>query len=184
MSTNSLLPPEAAIPADRRGDGPGVSRIDPADPAAPLYQLLAKLRSPLTLRDLMIAPVRTGYIGQGHEVDPKELPPSAAELYPEVAVEEVHVPSPCTMQNWSHPHVSPARGNLAGYPPTLVVSGTADPLMDDNRAFTELLAKTDNPRVEHFVRERMPHGYCFFPHLLPDGDEAFRAIAGFLRRTL
>jgi acetyl esterase/lipase len=47
--------------------------------------------------------------------------------------------------NWSHPHVSPARGNLAGYPPTLVVSGTADPLMDDNRAFTELLAKTDNP---------------------------------------
>jgi hypothetical protein len=34
--------------------------------------------------------------------------------------------------NWSHPHVSPARGDLRGYPPTLIVASTADPLIDDN----------------------------------------------------
>jgi acetyl esterase len=45
---------------DRLPDGPGVSRIDPTDPAAPMYRLLARMRSPVTLRDLMIHPVRTG----------------------------------------------------------------------------------------------------------------------------
>src|SRR5215469_8167419 len=49
---------------DQLPNGPGVSKIDPSDPAAPMYRLLAKMRSPVTLRDLMIHPVRTGYIGQ------------------------------------------------------------------------------------------------------------------------
>jgi acetyl esterase len=75
-------------------DGPGVSRIDPADPAAPMYRLLARMRSPVTLRDLMIHPVRTGYIGQEKPIDPAELPKSAAELYPDIRVSELAVPSP------------------------------------------------------------------------------------------
>jgi len=40
------------------------------------------MRSPLTLRDVMILPVRTGYVSD--KIDPADLPPSA----------EVHVPSP------------------------------------------------------------------------------------------
>jgi hypothetical protein len=67
------------VTVDQRSDGPGVSRIDPSDPAAPQYLMLARMRSPETLRDLMIKPVRTGYIGQDHPIDPKELPPSAAQ---------------------------------------------------------------------------------------------------------
>ena len=82
------------LPVDQRRDGPGGSRIDPADPAAPVYRLLARMRSPLTLRDLMIAPVRSGYIGQGKPLNPSELPPSAAQLYPEIVVSELLVPSP------------------------------------------------------------------------------------------
>ncbi len=35
-------------------DGPGVSHIDPDDPAAPNYELISRLRTPLTLRDIMI----------------------------------------------------------------------------------------------------------------------------------
>lgn len=81
------------VPVDQRPDGPGVSRIDPSDPAAPQYQMLAKMRRPVTLRELMISPVRTGYIGQDHQIDPKELPPSAAQLYPRIAVDEIFVPS-------------------------------------------------------------------------------------------
>ena len=35
---------------DQRPNGPGVSKIDPSDPAAPMYRLLAKMRSPVALR--------------------------------------------------------------------------------------------------------------------------------------
>ncbi|MGB8575256.1 MAG: alpha/beta hydrolase fold domain-containing protein, partial [Pseudolabrys sp.] len=77
-------------------------------------------------------------------------------------------------KNWSHPHASPARGELAGYPPTLIVSGTADPLIDETRAFAEKLRAAKTP-VEHFVRERMPHGFYFFPGMFTQGDEAFMA---------
>src|SRR5262245_40050473 len=78
---------------DQRPDGPGVSKIDPSDPAAPMYRLLAKMRSPVTLRDLMIHPVRTGYIGQEQPLTAADLPKSAAELYPKIGVSEVAVPS-------------------------------------------------------------------------------------------
>jgi acetyl esterase len=79
---------------DQLPNGPGVSKIDPADPAAPLYLLLAKMRSPVVLRDIMIHPVRTGYIGQGQPIDPAELPKSAAELYPQIRIGDTSVPSP------------------------------------------------------------------------------------------
>jgi hypothetical protein len=44
---------ESGLFVDQLADGPGVSRIDPADPASPLYRLLARMRSPVTLRELM-----------------------------------------------------------------------------------------------------------------------------------
>jgi acetyl esterase len=337
--------PKVAV--DRRADGPGMSKIDPSDPAAPQYLMLSRMRSPVTLRELMIKPVRTGYIGQDHPIDPKELPPSAAQLYPQISVSEIFVPSPagpvrcqvfadsraaparpmmlyfhgggftvgqsedtayiasriaaengtvvvgvnyrlapewpfpaglddsiavlrwtrergseiggdpswiavagdssggnfaaalalkartdgvkppdaviplCPItdflfeehasferlgplgivfdtafigfirgayavhhKNWTHPHVSPARGDLRGYPPTLIISGTADPLIDDNRAFAQKLRENGNDRVEHFVSEGMPHGYYFFPGLFKEGEEAFAAIARFLRKSM
>lgn len=75
-------------------EGPGVSHIDPEDPAAPVYNLLARLRQPLTLRDIMIRPVRTGYIGQGEPIPAEDLPPTAAALYPRVRVTEIQVKGP------------------------------------------------------------------------------------------
>ena len=335
--------PDAAA-ADRvAADPPGVSRINPADPAAAYYELLARLRRPLTLREIMIAPVRSGYIGAAGAPPPGPLPPAAATLYPEVRVSEVAVPGPagpircqvfappgngpfpmllyahgggftvgssedtayltsrlaqeagvlvvslnyrlapewpfpaaledclaaldwmrgggaaafggdperiavagdsaggnfaaalplyardhgarppeavlllCPITDfevekhesferlaplgiiydtafvgfvrgayvvhrrlWGHPHVSPAGGDLAGYPPTLVVSGEADPMIDDNRAFVARV-RAAGGRAEHFVRPAMPHGYYFFPKLLKEGDEAMEAASAFLR---
>jgi len=335
----------AEIPVDERTDGPGVSRIDPNDPAAPIYRLLEKMRSPLTLRDMMILPVRTGYISD--KISPTDLPPSAKKLYPQVVVSEIRVPSaagpvrclvymppgtgtglpmmlylhgggftvglpqdtayitsriafendmvvvsvkyrlapewpfPAGMDDalavlrwmrdhgreiggdpgriaaagdsaggnmaaalpikardestampdavlllcpitdflveeyesfdrlaplgiiydtpfigyirgayvvhrnlWTHPHVSPARADLRGYPPTLIVSGTHDPLIDDNRAFADRLRGVGCRLVEHFVREGMPHGYYFFPGIFKEGDEAFGTIRTFLEATV
>ena len=344
MDQTSFASKPAVPCVDQLKDGPGVSRVDPADPAAAYFQLLAKMRTPLTLRDIMIQPVRTGYISRA--IDPKDLPPSAEQLYPDVVVSEIYVPSTmgpircqvfrppgeeirpmmlyahgggftvggsedtayitsriawenrmvvvsvnyrlapewpfpaglddcCAVlrwmrehgkeaggdpswiavagdsaggnmaaalpikardegaappeaavllcpitdffveqydsferlaplgiiydtafvgyirgayvvhhRNWSHPHVSPARADLRGYPPTLIVSGTADPIVDDNRAFARKLRESGNSDVEHFVREGMPHGYYFFPGLLKEGDEAFAAVAQFLQRRI
>nr|WP_294503681.1 alpha/beta hydrolase [uncultured Rhodopila sp.] len=337
---------KATPSVDQRLDGPGISHIDPDDPAARYYDLLARLRSPLTLRQLMIQPVRTGYIGQDQPLVPADLPPGAAVLYPDIAVSEIHVPSPagpircqvfrapdaagpmplllyihgggftvgssedtayitsriaretglvvvsvnyrlapewpfpaglddcfavlgwlrqhgsdiggnpetiavggdssggniaaalplkavaegarppeaavllCPLtdffaeqyesfeslaplgivydtaffgyirgayavhhRTWSHPHASPARGDLRHYPPALIVSGTKDPMIDDNLAFAEKLRAAGNEHVEMFVREDMPHGYYFFPGLLKEGDEAFAAVGRFLQST-
>lgn len=323
---------------------PGCSVIDPADPAFPIYRLLSELRSPVTLRELMIAPVRTGYIGKPGDPPPAHLPPSAAELFPEVVCGEIGVrvadglvfcrtylvpgsgtknrpvilyfhgggftvgtsadtatitsrfardtgalvvsvdyrmapewPFPFAVEdcfavydalrrevagmegdperivvagdsaggnlaavmplvardrgvappagavllcpitdfhaehypgfermaargivydtaffgfirgayllrgeNWAHPYASPACGDLAGYPATLVVCGSADPIVEDNRAFVEKL-RGAGARAECFERAGMPHGYYFFPGLVPEGDEALGAVAEFVR---
>jgi acetyl esterase len=87
-------------------------------------------------------------------------------------------------KNWGHPHASPARADLRGYPPTLIATGTEDPLVDENRAFAEKLRAAGGRRVEHFVREGMPHGFYFFPGMFKQGDEAFAAIAAFLGDVL
>jgi acetyl esterase len=72
----------------------------------------------VTLRDLMIHPVRTGYIGQEQPIAAADLPKSAAELYPEIGVSEVAVPSPAgriRCQVFS--------------PPPAALSGVARPMM-------------------------------------------------------
>jgi acetyl esterase len=79
---------------------------------------------------------------------------------------------------WSHPHVSPALGDLAAYPRTLVVAGEVDPMIDDNRAFVDKL-RAAGRAATLVVGPRMPHGFYFFPHLLPEGEAAFAAIKAF-----
>lgn len=70
----------------------GLSYIDPDDPAMPMYRVIANNRRPVALRDLMIAPVRSGYIGDGGQPDPSLVPPSGAEAVPGVSVEQVFLP--------------------------------------------------------------------------------------------
>ncbi len=329
---------------DERLDGPGVVRAAENDPAAPFYRLLTKLRTPVAMRDMMMAPVRACYRGEGLAIDPAELPPGAAQLYPQVSVSTLAVPSdagpircecyappgdgpkplmlyvhgggfvvgrsedtayvtsriaaendiivvsvnyrwapewpfpaglddciavlrwihdagadiggdasrilvcgdsaggnlaaalplrgreerisilaavllcPVTdfhfeefpsferlaptgvvidasfmgfargayltkLEQWRNPWVSPALGDLNGYPRTLLVSGTADPLVDDNRAFAERLTAA-GVAVTHFIGEAMPHGFYFVPGLLKETDAAFAAIARFLPAAL
>ncbi len=70
----------------------GLSYIDPDDPAMPMYRVIANNRQPVALRDLMIAPVRAGYVGDGHQPDPALVPPSGAQAVPEVSVDQVYLP--------------------------------------------------------------------------------------------
>ena len=86
-------------------------------------------------------------------------------------------------KNWSHPYASPALGDLTGFPPTLVVCGSADPIVEDNRAFVEKLRRAGT-QAACFERAGMPHGYYFFPGVLPEGDEALAAATAFVRRVV
>lgn len=70
----------------------GLSYIAADDPAMPMYRVIANNRQPVALRDLMIAPVRTGYIGDGHQPDPALVPPSGAQAVPDVLVDQVYLP--------------------------------------------------------------------------------------------
>lgn len=78
---------------DELKDGPGVSHPNPRDPAYPMYKILEKMRHPLTLRDTMISPVRSGYIGQDHSIDANLIPASGKELFPEIEVKDYYIPS-------------------------------------------------------------------------------------------
>lgn len=70
----------------------GLSYIAPDDPAMPMYRVIANNRRPVALRDLMIQPVRSGYIGDGHQPDPALVPPSGAQAVPDVDVDQVYLP--------------------------------------------------------------------------------------------
>lgn len=70
----------------------GLDYIDADDPAMPMYRVIANNRRPVALRDLMIAPVRSGYIGDGHQPDPSLVPPAGADAVPDVDVVQVYLP--------------------------------------------------------------------------------------------
>jgi acetyl esterase len=344
--SEALQPEDPVLDVDRRADGPGTTRIDAADPAAPMYQLLAKLRKPVALRDIMIRPVREGYAGQDLPDVATVLPPWE-HLFPGQIVNEVRVlssagpircqvyrpdagstprpvvvychgggfmvgssedtdymtrricsvanvivvsvnyrlapewpfptglddcvevyqwarshareiggdpsrvgvagdssggnfaaalslrardrdlPAPdavvmfgpvldfcfeeyesferlaaagvvfdaaflgfargayCRYAEWRHPHASPIRGDLSGYPPSFLAVGTHDPLIDSCRAFAATLEASSKPRVRLAVVEGMPHGFYFWPGIFPRQEaDIYSEVADFLDRHL
>jgi acetyl esterase len=90
----------------------------------------------------------------------------------------------CRHSEWTHPHVSPLRADVTGFPPAMIVVGTHDPLVDSCRAFAGKLQDAGVESVELFVREGMPHGFYFFPGLFREEEEAYAAVSGFLRGHL
>jgi acetyl esterase len=85
--------------------------------------------------------------------------------------------------NWDDPYISPARGDLTGFGPTLVIGAGQDPAVDDNRAFAEKLRAAGND-VTLRVFDAMPHAFYFYLGMCQEEEEAHQTIAAFLRRTL
>jgi acetyl esterase len=344
--SQALQREDPLLDVDRRTNGPGVTHIDGADPAHPMYELLAKLRKPVALRDIMIRPVREGYAGQDLP-DVASVLPSWEHLFPGQTVSEKRIQSPagpircriyhpdagsvprpvviychgggfmvgssedtdymtrricsvarvivvsvnyrlapewpfptglddclevyqwarshageiggdpsrvgvagdssggnfaaalplrardrdlpvpdavamfgpvldfcfeeyesferqaatgvvfdaaflgfargayCRYAQWRHPHVSPIRGGLGGYPPSFLAVGTHDPLLDSCRAFTAKLEASGKQNVQLAVVEGMPHGFYFWPGIFPKQEaDIYSAAASFLERHL
>ena len=84
---------------------------------------------------------------------------------------------------WTDPLASPIYGDLHGYPPLFLATGTHDPIIDSARAFASLVADAGSP-VDGYWPEGMPHGFYFFPGVHPEGDVAFERCAAFLAAHL
>lgn len=79
------------------------------------------------------------------------------------------------------PRVSPLYADLSGLPPLLLFASRHEILLDDTLRFAEK-AKAQGVDVELILRDRMPHVWPIFVHLLPEAREAMRDVAAFARR--
>jgi acetyl esterase/lipase len=78
--------------------------------------------------------------------------------------------------NWNDPFASPLRGDLAKFPPTLVVVGEIDPLLDDGLQLVKKLERAGR-KVVLQSHAGMPHDFMLFPGI----DEGAVAIDGICR---
>lgn len=85
-------------------------------------------------------------------------------------------------ENWSDPFASPLRGDLSQFPPTLVVVGGIDPLLDDGLRFARKLEQAGR-KVELQSYAGMPHDFMVFPGI-DAGERAVASICAFARSAL
>lgn len=78
---------------------------------------------------------------------------------------------------------SPLDADLAGLPPTLVLTAEYDPLCVAGVAFAKKLAAA-GVRTEHREYEGMIHGFIQFPGLFEDATAAVADVSRFLRANL
>ncbi|HLZ85276.1 MAG TPA: alpha/beta hydrolase, partial [Caulobacteraceae bacterium] len=83
----------------------------------------------------------------------------------------------------THPLVSPIFGDFAGFPPTILTTGTRDILLSDTvRAYRALRDAGVKARLE--VHEAMSHAEYIYAFDSPESATAFRDIAAFFDRHL
>jgi acetyl esterase/lipase len=80
------------------------------------------------------------------------------------------------------PLVSPIRGDLSEFPPSLLISGTRDALLSPTAQFHRALRRA-GCEADLFVFEAMPHAHWLFPHL-PETHEALDIMARFFKKHL
>jgi acetyl esterase/lipase len=80
------------------------------------------------------------------------------------------------------PLLSPARGDLSGFPPTLLVTGTRDALLSGAAAFHRALLRA-GADAELVVFEAMPHSH-WYNLRLPEAREALDIMVGHFRKHL
>ncbi|MCP3734314.1 alpha/beta hydrolase [Sphingomonas sp. RP10(2022)] len=80
------------------------------------------------------------------------------------------------------PAISPARGSLSGWPPTLCLSSTRDYLLSATADFCRALGDADAD-ARLVVFDGLPHAFWSYIEA-PESDVAFATMARFLRRHL
>jgi epsilon-lactone hydrolase len=81
------------------------------------------------------------------------------------------------------PMISPLNGDLHGFPPTILVSGTRDLLLSDTVRTHQKLLQSGVP-AELLVFEGMSHAQYTFDDKIPEDRQAFKEISAFFDRRL
>jgi epsilon-lactone hydrolase len=80
------------------------------------------------------------------------------------------------------PRLSPLFSDLAGFPPTLLITGTRDQFLSQTAIFHRALLAA-NVDADLIVFEAMPHAHwSYLP--IPESDEAFALMARFFKKHL
>jgi acetyl esterase len=83
----------------------------------------------------------------------------------------------------AHPYASPLRADLAGLPPTHVLTAGYDPMKDQQRALVERMRAAGVP-VEHLEATGLVHGFLGMSSVLDAADDYLVASAGALREAI
>lgn len=88
------------------------------------------------------------------------------------------------LEDGEAPYASPLRApDVAGLPPTLVVTAQWDPLRDDGEAYAARLHRAGVPIQATRYRDAT-HGFLGFAATVPSADRALQQAADFLREAL
>jgi acetyl esterase len=79
------------------------------------------------------------------------------------------------------PYLNPLAGDLRGFPPSVLVVGTMDPLLDDSRLFAAALERAGVPAELHIYPDGL-HAFLQFTMLEMCAD-ALRKLCAFARRA-
>ncbi|MFL6798858.1 MAG: alpha/beta hydrolase [Xanthobacteraceae bacterium] len=82
-----------------------------------------------------------------------------------------------------HPYLSPLFGDLRGLPPSLILVGSDEILLDDAVRMAERLREA-GARVELEIARRMPHVWPLFARFVPESRRAVQRIGAFFSREL
>ncbi len=80
------------------------------------------------------------------------------------------------------PDVSPMRGDLSYFPPSLLISGTRDTLLSATSSFHRALHRA-GAEAELFVFDGMPHAHWYAFHL-PESQEVYQIMTRFFSKHL
>lgn len=89
----------------------------------------------------------------------------------------------CGGHDPSDPLLSPTRGDVSYFPPTLFVTSTRDALLSGTSLYHRALRRA-NVEAELYVFEGLPHGFWMRNYDLPETREALSVMAEFFSRHL
>ena len=87
-------------------------------------------------------------------------------------------------EEWENPLASPILCDLGELPPTIILVGTADPLVDQANRMRDQARDSGSTNIELVEYEGMPHCFYSFPSLFDQERDCYQEIARFVRHQV
>jgi acetyl esterase len=87
-------------------------------------------------------------------------------------------------EDWGNPLASPILCDPGELPPTIILVGTDDPLVDQAVSMGERARDNGCKNIEIVEYEGMPHCFYSFPHLFDEERDCYQEIARFVRHQV